>query len=362
MQLTWSLVAGGSEMYAYTIASRIDAARYSSFICALDQGGPLEAEIESSRIPYRIMNRRPGLELGLMWRLFRLFRDLRPAIVHTHHFNQLFYSALGAKLTGARIIHTEHSVEYLKRRRYRVALRLLSILCDEVIAIGDDGAHALTRRAGVPECRLAIVRAGVDVAAFQTSRSEARAALGIPDSQPVIAIIARLFPEKNHKLLLASFKEITRRIATAKLLIVGDGVEKQAIADEISKLGLSGSVNMMGVRRDIGGILAASDLFVLSSDREGLPIAVLEAMAAGRPVVATSVGDLPSIVKQGETGLLVPAGDQDQLAEAIYSILSRPEQGAEMGAKARRLVEESYGMRTMIARIEKMYDQALAAD
>ena len=154
MQLTWSLVAGGSEMYAYTIASRIDAARYSSFISALDQGGPLEAEIESSRIPYRIMNRRPGLELGLMWRLFRLFRDLRPAIVHTHHFNQLFYSALGAKLTGARIIHTEHSVEYLKRRRYRVALRLLSILCDKVIAIGDDGAHALTRRAGVPERRL----------------------------------------------------------------------------------------------------------------------------------------------------------------------------------------------------------------
>src|SRR5262249_17273945 len=161
-------------------------------------------------------------------------------------------------------------------------------------------------------------------AAFQTSRSEARAALGIPDSQPVVAIVARLFPEKNHKLLLASFKEVTRRIANARLLIVGDGVEKQAIADEISKLGPSGSVNMMGVRRDMGGILAASDLFVLSSDREGLPIAVLEAMAAGRPVVATSVGDLPSIVKQGETGLLVPAGDQDRLAEAIYSILSRP--------------------------------------
>jgi glycosyltransferase involved in cell wall biosynthesis len=359
MQLTWSLVAGGSEMYAYTIAANLDAARYSSFMCALDQGGPLEPDIESSRIPYLIMNRRPGLELSLMWRLYRLFKKHRPAVVHTHHFNQLFYSALGARLAGARIVHTEHSVEYLKSRRFRIALRLLSILCDRVIAIGNDGRRALESQAGIPARKLMVMRAGVNLSAFRISRSEARRALDIPDSQPVVAIVARLFPEKNHKLLLAAFKDVTRRISGARLLIVGEGVEQEAIADEISRLGLAGSVDLMGVRRDVARILAASDLFVLSSDREGLPIAVLEAMAAGKPVVATAVGDLPAIVRDGETGFLVPAHDPARLADAIVSLLSRPEFAAEMGLKGRRLVEESYSVGSMIARIEDLYGQTL---
>jgi glycosyltransferase involved in cell wall biosynthesis len=365
MQLTWSLVAGGSEMYAYTIAANLDAARYSSFMCALDQGGPLEPDIESSRIPYLIMNRRPGLELSLMWRLYRLFKKHRPAVVHTHHFNQLFYSALGARLAGARIVHTEHSVEYLKNRRYRIALRLLSVLCDKVIAIGSDGRRVLASHVGIPERKLVVMRAGVNLAAFRESRGDARKALGISDSSPVVAIIARLFPEKNHKLLLAAFKQVTRRISgakllPAKLLIVGEGVEKQVIADEISRLDLAGSVELMGVRRDVARILAASDLFVLSSDREGLPIAVLEAMAAGRPVVATSVGDLPAIVRDGETGLLVPAKNEARLAEAICLVLSQPELGAEMGLKGRRSVEENYSVESMIARIEELYGQTLA--
>ena len=352
-------------MYAYTIAANLDSARYSSFMCALDQGGPLEPDIESSGIPYLIMNRRPGLELSLMWRLYRLFRKHRPAVVHTHHFNQLFYSALGARLAGARIVHTEHSVEYLKNRRFRVALRLLSLLCDKVIAIGSDGRRVLASRVGIPARKLVVMRAGVNLSAFRISQSEARRVLGIPDSQPVVAIIARLFPEKNHKLLLAAFKEVTRRMAgarllPAKLLIVGDGVEKQAIADEISRLGLAGSVDLMGVRRDVARILAASDLFVLSSDREGLPIAVLEAMAAGKPVVATAVGDLPAIVRDGETGFLVPAKDEARLAEAICSVLSQPELAAEMGLNARRFVEESYSVESMITRIEELYGQTLA--
>ena len=347
-------------MYAYTIAANLDSARYSSFMCALDQGGPLEPDIENSGIPYLIMNRRPGLELSLMWRLYRLFRKHRPAVVHTHHFNQLFYSALGARLAGARIVHTEHSVEYLKNRRFRIALRLLSILCDRVIAIGNDGRRALASQVGIPARKLVVMRAGVNLSAFRISQSEARRVLGIPDSQPVVAIIARLFPEKNHKLLLAAFKEVARRISGARLLIAGEGVEKQAIADEISRLGLAGSVDLMGVRRDVARILAASDLFVLSSDREGLPIAVLEAMAAGKPVVATAVGDLPAIVRDGETGFLVPAKDVARLAEAICSVLSQPELAAEMGLNARRFVEESYSVESMITRIEELYGQTLA--
>ena len=130
MQITWSLVAGGAEMYAFNLASNLDPKRYRVILCALDQGGALEPEVRRSGIPYLVMNRRPGIQLGLIWQLFRLFRATGVKVVHTHHFNQLFYSAIGAKLAGARLIHTEHSVEFCSRWDLRLALRLLAALCD----------------------------------------------------------------------------------------------------------------------------------------------------------------------------------------------------------------------------------------
>ncbi len=355
MQVTWSLVAGGSEMYALTIASNLDRDRYRSMLCAVDQGGALEGEIKEAGIPYQIMNRRPGLDFKLMWRLYKLFRKARVEVVQTHHFNQLFYSALGARLSGARIIHTEHSIECFKRRRLRVALRILSLFCDKVIAIGRDGAEVLREQVGIPSDKLEIIRAGVDTSAFSESKSEARRALALGETDRVVTIVARLFPEKNHRLLLEAFAEVTRRMENAKLLVVGEGVERDSIQKEISRLGLDRNVQMLGVRRDVARILAASDVFVLSSDREGLPIAVLEAMSAGLPVVASSVGDLPSVVRDKETGLLFPPKDARALARALIEVLSDPERAARMGARGQRLASENYGLRSMIGRFETIY-------
>ena len=179
MQITWSLVAGGSEMYAYKIARGLDPRKYHSFMCALDQGGALEPEIEASGIPYFIMDRHPGIHLTLMWRLFRLFHRLGIDAVQTHHFNQLFYAAIGATLVGARIVHTEHSIEYLKRRKYRWALRLLSIFCYRVIAIGTEGADCLRNQVAIPGRKIDIIHAGVEPAALQGSRLRARQVLGL---------------------------------------------------------------------------------------------------------------------------------------------------------------------------------------
>jgi glycosyltransferase involved in cell wall biosynthesis len=357
MQVTWSLVAGGSERYAFTIASHLDATKFSSALCAVDQGGALESLVRERGIPYRIMDRRPGIQLTLMGRLARVFRAAGVAVVHTHHFNQLFYSALGARLAGARLIHTEHSVECYERPRLRLALRFLALFCERVVAIGGEVRDVLEHQVGIPARKLLVIPAGIDVSSFREERSVAREALGLCPADRVAVIVARLSPEKNHRLLLDAFAEVVRRVEGARLLIVGDGSERDAIRSEIARRGLDGSTHMLGVRHDVARVLAAADVFVLSSDREGLPIAALEAMAAARPVVVTAVGDLPGVVREGGVGLVVPPRDAASLAASLAELLGDPERAATMGSIGRALVEKQYSLRAMIERHEALYSE-----
>ena len=355
MHLTWALVAGGAETYALTVASGLDRLHYRPLMCGMDGGGALEPEIMRRGIPFFVMNRRPGIDLKLMWQLGRLFRREKVQVIHTHHFNQLFYSLPAAKLLGIRVIHTEHSVEAYKKRHLRWALRLMSLLCHRVTAIGTDGENILRDKVGISPRRLQVIRAAVDLERFQVDRKAARESLGLKADEQVAVIVARLYPEKNHPLLLEAFAQVKQKLPQARLLVVGDGVQQQLIEQTIARLGLGEQVRLLGVRRDIPLILAASDVAVLCSDREGLPIAVLEAMAARLPVVATSVGDMHRVVHDGESGLLVPPGDAARLAQALLDLLENRDRASQMGQAARKLVEQNYNLLQMVAAHEKLY-------
>lgn len=355
MQITWSLVAGGAETYALTVASGLDSNRYRALMCGVDQGGALEGEITRRKIPYHILNRRQGIDYGLFGRVYRLLRKERVDVIHTHHFNQLFYSLPAALLLGIRVIHTEHSIEAYKKRHLRWALRLMSIFCHKVTAIGADGESTLLKRVGIPRRKLQVIRAAVDLKRFEADPAESRAALGLGADEQVVSIVARLYPEKRHDLLLRAFRRVVEKVPNAKLLIVGDGTEKQAIVDQVAALKLGTSVEVMGVRRDIPVILAASDVSVLCSEREGLPISVLEAMAATRPVVATRVGDLPLVVKDGVTGLLVDSENEEQLANALTRLLTDQQMAARFGAAGRALVEQDYSLERMVREHADLY-------
>lgn len=358
MLITWSLVAGGAETYALTVASGLDQGRYRALMCGVDQGGALEGEIARRRIPCHVMNRRDGIDLRLMWRMLQLFRSEGVDVIHTHHFNQLFYSLPAAMLLGIRVIHTEHSVEAYKQRHLRWALRAMSALCSKVTAIGADGEQTLLKKVGIPRRKLQVIRAAVDLSRFNVSGALTRDELNLNATDRVIAIVARLYPEKNHQLLLAAFRRVLNQVPTAKLLIVGEGIQKSAIERTIAQAELAGAVRMLGVRRDIPLILAATDVFVLCSDREGLPIAVLEAMAAGKPVVATAVGDLPLVVRHDETGLLVESKNEAQLADALTALLADDQRARQLGQRGRALVEREYSLTRMVQEHEVLYGAA----
>jgi glycosyltransferase involved in cell wall biosynthesis len=356
MQITYSLVAGGSEIYALTLASNLEPTRFTSLMCAIDQGGKLEPEIDRLGIARFVMNRRQTVDWRLMPRMWRLFGTSDVDVIHTHHFNQIFYTALAARLRGIRVIHTEHDIAQFKHsRKLRVALRVLSMFCDRVVAVGVEVEEFLRDRVGIPQRKLCVVRAGVKLAGFDGTRADARRELDLADSDRAAVIVARLSPEKGHRLLLAAFAQVAGRVPTAKLLIVGEGPEETAIRQEIARLALESKVRMLGVRRDVPKILSGCDLFVLSSEREGLPIAVLEAMAAGKPVVATNVGDLHVLVRDGETGRLVPPADAAALADGMCDLLADPARSNALGQTARDFVAGHFSLDAMVAAHEAMY-------
>jgi glycosyltransferase involved in cell wall biosynthesis len=322
-------------------------------MCAIDQGGAIEGEVKKQSLPYFIMKRRPGIDWRLFGRMHRLLRRRRIDVLQTHHFNQLFYSAPGAKLLGIRIFHTEHDVELAKKPRLRLALRLLSLSCEKMIAIGEEIAQ-MYRDLGIPDHKIEIIRAGVELSSFEESGEAARRELDLPANARVAIIVARLFPEKNHRLLVDAFAQAAQNHADFRLLIVGEGTEEEAIRSQINTLNLGAQVQMLGVRRDVSRLLAASDVFVLSSDREGLPIAILEAMAAALPVVATAVGNVPDVVRDGISGRLVPPNDKEALAGALEELLADAERADEFG-KAAREIARDYDVRFMTERYEKLF-------
>jgi len=355
MQVTWSLVAGGSEVYALKVASNLDPRRFESLMCAMDQGGKLEGEIDRLGIPRFIMNRRDGIDWRVMLKLFRLFKANKVDVIHTHHFNQLFYCALAAKLSGVRIVHTEHDIaDYIDSPRRRRILRVLSTFCHRIVAVGAEVESYFRDQVGIPQRKLCVARAGVELTT-EDARSDVRRELGLSSEDRVAGIVARLSPEKNHAMLLSAFADAVGRMPHARLLIVGEGPEQPAIAETIGKRSLNDHVKLLGVRRDVPRILSACDAFVLSSKREGLPIAVLEAMAAAKPIVATDVGDLNVLVKNDQTGQLVPPGEAGALADALCKMLGDPAQAERMGRAGRELVAREFSLEAMIKTHESMY-------
>lgn len=359
MQVTWSLVAGGSETYALTVASNLDSSQYRVGMCGVDQGGALEQEIQRRQIPYHIMNRRAGIDVRLMARMFMLLRRERVDVIHTHHFNQLFYSLPAALLLGIRVIHTEHSVEAYKKRHLCWALRLMSVCCHRVTAIGADGERVLREKVRIPRHKLQVIRAAVDLTRFDCNRVQARSALGLRLDDRVATIVARLYPEKNHCLLVKAFAQVLAKLPDAKLMIVGEGTEEGSIRQAIQELGIGRQVMMLGVRRDIPVILAATDVSVLCSDREGLPISVLEAMAAANPVVATRVGDLPCVVQDEQTGMLVEPGSPEALAAALVRLLGDPALARRLGQAGRVHVQANYSLEQMVYEHQQLYGASI---
>jgi phenylacetate-CoA ligase len=363
-----ALRMGGLEQVVLRLIERLDRDRFEPIVCALEEQGELAAHLERLRVPVHVVPRSPGLDPSTAVRLAAFLKRERVDIVHTHNPSPHLYGALAAAIVRRegpdgralpRVVHTKHGRNYPGAPRKVLANRLASAFSDKIVAVSEDAHRVALDLERVDPHRLVTIRNGVDTELFRPSdKAQARRALGVPTEGLHIGCVARLSAEKDHATMLEAFAIVRARRPDAHLTLVGDGAERRALEAQRDRLGLSGAVTFAGQRDDIAAILSAFDMFALSSRTEGMSLTLLEAAAAGLPIVATRVGGNPEVVADGETGLLVPAGDPARFAEALLATAARADLGA-MGERARVRVAERYDMGRTAAAYEALYDEVL---
>lgn len=290
-------------------------------------------------------------------RIARILRRMKPDIIQLHTSHAHTLGLLGGRLAGAkRIVATRRMDHAIKGPFSRFKYRGV----DQIVAISE-AIGALVVEGGVPPKRVRVIHSVVQCPETYP-QGDLRSSLGIGAGIPVIGTIATLAERKGHRHLFEAVCEVKSKYPNIRVLVVGEGPQKEELRELVIRLGLDRTVIFTGFRQDIPQVLNTLDVFVLASHREGLGVAVLEAACSGRAIIGSNVGGIPEIVKDGETGLLVPPGDARTLAKKLTYLLDHPEHGGQLGERARAFVREEFSLESMVTGYVELYGELLAAD
>ena len=355
----------GSENHLLTLASHLDRSRYRLTFCLLVEREPelsayvaaLKAVgVEAVRLPIRA-----DLDLLLLWQLVRFFHAQRPAVVHTHLIHGDLNGTLAARLAGVPfVVSTKHNDDVFRQRGFYAWLdRTVARYQDRIITISHHLKRFYVEVEGLPAGKIVTVHYGLDPDAFlggADDGADVRAELGVPADTPLVGVVGRLTEQKGHVYLLDAFTGVIQALPAAHLLVVGDGELRSALERQAARLGLYGSVTFTGRREDVPRIMMALDVLVMPSLWEGFGLVLLEAMAAAKPVVASRVSAIPEIVVEGETGLLVPPKDPENLSRALLALLRDLARAREMGQRGRQRLEQQFTVARMVEQTQAVYE------
>lgn len=354
MHLVYSFGFGGMEVGVAKLSNAIDPALVSVSICS---GRPSEALKYRLRpeVAFFELGRRQGNDPGLVMRLVRLLRRERPHILHTHGWATLIEGLVASRLAGVPVvIHGEHGTLEL-RQVNRWVQRWAWGRATQVMAVSSRLAERMERHMGFPASRIRVIRNGVDTVRFSPAlRDMARGELGIEPGTVVVGTAGRLVPVKDQATLLRAWALLKQRGVPFVGVIAGKGALKEDLEALAASLGLD-NVRFLGNRSDVERVMAALDVFILSSVSEGLSNTIQEAMASGLPVVATDVGGADELVVPGETGLLVPPSDPKAMADALESVMRDEALRVRMGQASRARTEQVFALDGMVRDYTQMY-------
>jgi glycosyltransferase involved in cell wall biosynthesis len=356
---------GGAERVTCALASRLPRERFDLGWFFLREAGELGRELlEAGGYGVERVERH-RFDPTTAVRLHRHLRRFRPDIVFCmDHHNAMLWGRLTALTAGipARVAASHSTGLFGRRGSLRPSDRWLMEFTDRVVALSRTHAAYLRDWEGIDPGRIRVIENGIDVASFAAGGvggDALRVELNIGAGERVVTMVAALRPEKAHDALLEAASRLVAEGRSLKFLVVGDGERRQELERRVRRDGLDSAVRFLGIRRDVARLLHVSDVLVLPSHDvvETLPLAVLEAMAAGVPVVASRVGSLGEVIEDGRSGRLIRPADSMELAEAIAYILDNPPVAEEWVRTARQRVEDGYSLERMTREYQQMFEE-----
>lgn len=362
---------GGPALHLVELASGLDPARYDQLLVTgvegRDEGSMLELATSAGLRVQVLEELRNGFSLGLrdmkvLARLTQLLRAFRPHIVETHTAKAGLLGRIAARAAGVpAVVHVFHGHVLhgyygpLRSGALAVMERGLARISTQILTVSDRVKQDLVQHRVAAADAIDVVPLGFDLSPFVEARGGAlRRELGLGPDVPLVGIVGRMFPIKNHRLFLDAAAKL-RSDPAPQFVLVGDGDLRPAMEAHAASLGIGDRTHFLGWRRDIPQICADLDVLVTTSDNEGTPVTIIEGMAAGCPIVATRVGGIPDLVRHGESGLLTPAGDAEQVARAIGRVLADPQAAACMAQRGRETALARFSRERLVADMDALY-------
>jgi glycosyltransferase involved in cell wall biosynthesis len=350
---------GGAEMIVKRLASSLDARRFRSVVCLFSPGWLYDASTNQG-IPTSVVRINGAFDLRWARAFAALVKRERVSVIHAHEFTANTYGSLMGQILGVPVVATVHGKNYFaEQAKRRMAYRYVSRV-SRMVAVSTDLKQFIVRRAGVSENRVDVIYNGVDLAdpPPKEQLDAIRKDLNLDGYDHVIGAVGSLYPVKGHVHLIEALPEILRVFPRTLLLLVGQGDLEQELKAEVARRDLGAHVRFLGFRTDVPALLSLLDVFVLPSLSEGLSMALLEAMAAGKPVVATKVGGNAELVIDGDTGFLIDAESPQSLSAKVVQVLRDKARATSMGERGRRRVHDKFSFHAMVDRYQSCYEHA----
>jgi glycosyltransferase involved in cell wall biosynthesis len=356
------LEPGGAERALVEIVIRLDRGLWSPTVLCLSGRGPLAARLEAAGVPVRFLDASGRFDFRLIWRLKRELAAIRPALLQTFLFHANLVGRIAARWCG--VPHVVSGIRVAEQRsRFRLWLdRVTERWVERHVCVSQDVAFFSTTTGGLSRNKVVVIENGVDAARFTNAVPARRTDLGIPEHATLVLAIGRLDRQKGFDRLIEAVGNAVHTEssdAPLHMLIAGEGPERASLHSRIAAARLSHRIKLLGYREDVPELLRAADLFVLSSLWEGQPNVVLEAMAAGCPVVAVRVHGVTELVTN-ETGWLAAGSEPVDISAAIHDALNHPAERAARSAAAQRFVIEKRSWDDVARQYSELYGRLLA--